>query len=70
MLFSMAELCGPCAILLQAVLFTLAYFGKPYVETPSCILRGTAFGAIVWKTRSIFHSYLIHVFTASLIINI
>ncbi len=68
LIFSLAEICGPYAIFLQAVPFTLAHFGKPYIETVSCIFGGVAFGAIAWKTRSFVYPYLIHVFLATLVI--
>ncbi len=68
LLFSLVEICGPYAILLQAVPFTLAHFGKPYVETASCIFGGAAFGYIAWKTRSFFYPYLIHLFLSSFVI--
>jgi membrane protease YdiL (CAAX protease family) len=68
LLFSLAEICGPYAILLQAVPFTLAHFGKPYIETASCIFGGAAFGYIAWKTKSFLYPYLIHLFLASFVI--
>lgn len=68
LLFSLAELCGPYAILLQAVPFTLAHLGKPYIETASCIFGGSLFGWIAWKTKSFLYPYLIHVFLASYVI--
>ncbi len=68
LLFSLAEICGPYAVLLQAVPFTLAHFGKPYIETMSCIFGGLAFGAIAWKTKSFVYPYLIHVFLATFVI--
>lgn len=68
LLFSLAEICGPYAILLQAVPFTLAHFGKPYIETASCIFGGAAFGYIAWKTKSFLYPYLIHLFLSSFVI--
>jgi len=68
LLFSLAEICGPYAILLQAVPFTLAHFGKPYIETASCIFGGVAFGYIAWKTKSFLYPYLIHLFLSSFVI--
>jgi membrane protease YdiL (CAAX protease family) len=68
LMFSLAELCGPYAILLQAVPFTLAHLGKPYIETVSCIFGGSLFGWIAWKTRSFIYPYIIHVFLASYVI--
>jgi membrane protease YdiL (CAAX protease family) len=68
LLFSLAEICGPYAILLQAVPFTLAHFGKPYIETISCIFGGAAFGYIAWRTKSFIYPYFIHLFLASFVI--
>ena len=60
LLFALYRVCGPCAIVLQAVPFTIAHFGKPELETLSCIFGGTAFGYIAWRTRSFFYPFLIH----------
>jgi membrane protease YdiL (CAAX protease family) len=68
LLFSLAEICGPYAILIQAVPFTMAHYGKPYIETLSCIFGGAAFGYIAWKTRSFLYPYLIHVFLSTYVI--
>ncbi|MDW8069256.1 MAG: CPBP family intramembrane glutamic endopeptidase [Anaerolineae bacterium] len=63
--FALYRACGPLAILLQAVPFTLAHIGKPELETLSCIFGGTAFGYIAWRTRSFLYPFLIHWFLAS-----
>jgi len=68
LLFSLAEICGPYAILLQAVPFTLAHYGKPYIETFSCIFGGAAFGWIAWKTRSFLYPFLIHLFLSTYVV--
>jgi len=60
LLFALYPVCGPYAILLQAVPFTIAHFGKPELETLSCIFGGSAFGYIAWRTRSFFYPFLIH----------
>jgi membrane protease YdiL (CAAX protease family) len=65
LLFALYPVCGPYAILLQAVPFTLAHFGKPEVETLSCIFGGSAFGYVAWRTRSFVYPYLIHWFLAT-----
>jgi len=51
LLFALYPVCGPYAILLQAVPFTIAHFGKPELETLSCIFGGSAFGYVAWRTR-------------------
>lgn len=60
LLFTLFPLCGPYAIVLQAIPFTVAHFGKPALETLSCIFGGTAFGYIAWRTRSFYYPFLIH----------
>ncbi len=64
LLFSLAEICGKWAILLQAVPFTLGHLGKPEIETLSCILGGSAFGWLAWETESFLYPFLLHVFVA------
>lgn len=64
LLFALYRACGPLALLLQAVPFTLAHIGKPELETLSCIFGGTAFGYIAWRTRSFLYPFLIHWFLA------
>ncbi len=68
LIFSLAEICGPYAILLQAVPFTLAHYGKPFIETFSCIFGGAAFGWVAWKTRSFLYPFLIHLFLSTYVI--
>jgi membrane protease YdiL (CAAX protease family) len=62
LLFALYPVCGPYAILLQAVPFTIAHFGKPELETLSCIFGGSAFGYVAWRTRSFLYPFLIHWF--------
>jgi len=64
LLFALYRACGPLALLLQAVPFTMAHFGKPELETLSCIFGGTAYGYVAWRTRSFFYPFLIHWFLA------
>ena len=68
LMFSLVEICGPYAILLQAVPFALAHYGKPFIETFSCIFGGVAFGWVAWKTRSFLYPYLIHLFLSSYVV--
>jgi len=65
LLFALYRACGPLALVLQAVPFTLAHIGKPELETLSCIFGGTAFGYVAWRTRSFLYPFLIHWFLAS-----
>ncbi len=62
LLFALIPICGPYAILLQAVPFTMAHIGKPELETLSCIFGGSLFGFIAWRTRSFLYPFLIHWF--------
>ncbi|MGQ9466322.1 MAG: CPBP family glutamic-type intramembrane protease [Anaerolineae bacterium] len=65
LLFALYRACGPLALLLQAVPFTMAHIGKPELETFSCIFGGAAFGYIAYRTRSFLYPFLIHWFLAS-----
>lgn len=60
LLFGLYRICGPHAIVLQAVPFTIAHFGKPELETLSCIFGGSAFGYVAWRTGSFLYPFLIH----------
>ncbi len=60
LLFALYRTLGPYAIVLQAVPFTIAHFGKPELETLSCIFGGSAFGYVAWRTRSFLYPFLIH----------
>ncbi len=68
LLFGLWKICGPYALILQAVPFTLAHYGKPELETWSCIFGGALFGYIAWKTESFFYPFLIHWYLNTLLI--
>ena len=68
LLFALYPVCGPYAIILQAVPFTIAHYGKPELETLSCIFGGSGFGYVAWRTRSFLYPFLIHWFIATFII--
>jgi membrane protease YdiL (CAAX protease family) len=68
LLFTLLPICGPYAIILQAIPFTIAHFGKPELETLSCIFGGTAFGYIAWRTRSFLYPFFIHWYITSITI--
>jgi uncharacterized protein len=65
-LFALFPICGPYAIILQAVPFTIAHFGKPELETISCIIGGPVFGYIAWRTRSFFYPFAIHIYLTTI----
>lgn len=65
LLFALYRVCGPHAIVLQAVPFAIAHFGKPELETLSCIFGGSAFGYVAWRTRSFLYPFLIHWFLST-----
>jgi membrane protease YdiL (CAAX protease family) len=60
LLFSLVQLMGPTAIIVQAVPFALAHLGKPELETITTVIGGSIFGWVAWRTRSFFYPYLIH----------
>lgn len=62
-LFALADLVGgDWAVLLQAIIFTLAHQGKPQLETLSCIVGGSAFGWVALTTGSFYYPFLVHLF--------
>jgi membrane protease YdiL (CAAX protease family) len=60
LIFTLARLVGPNAILLQAVPFALAHLGKPQVETLTTLLGGAYFGWLSWRTRSFLYAFALH----------
>jgi membrane protease YdiL (CAAX protease family) len=62
LLFGLYRVCGPYAIVLQAVPFAIAHLGKPELETLSCIFGGSGFGYVAWRTGSFLYPFLIHWF--------
>ncbi len=67
-LFGLARVAGPNAVLLQAVPFALAHVGKPELETMSTIFGGAGFGFVAWRTRSFVYPWLIHCFVTIFVI--
>ena len=70
LLFSLLPVCGPYALLLQAVPFALAHLEKPELETLSCIFGGTAFGYVAWRTRSFYYPFLIHWYLGTVVLSL
>jgi membrane protease YdiL (CAAX protease family) len=60
LMFTLLRTIGPLAILLAAVPFTFAHFGKPELETLSTLLGGSIFGWLDWRTGSILYSAAAH----------
>jgi membrane protease YdiL (CAAX protease family) len=60
LLFALARIAGPNAIVLQAIPFAIAHQGKPELETLSTIFGGAAFGWVAWRSRSFLYPFLIH----------
>ncbi len=66
-LFGLYRIAGPSAVVLQAVPFAMAHYGKPPLETLSTIFGGTAFGWLAWRTRSFVYPFLIHWFVMTFV---
>lgn len=62
LLFGLKEKFGEGAILLQMIPFVLLHFGKVEIETVSTILTGILFGYIVYRGKSYWPAFFIHVF--------
>ncbi len=60
LLFALYRVCGPYAIVLQAVPFAIAHFSKPEIKTLSTLLGGSAFGYVAWRTGSFLYPFIIH----------
>jgi membrane protease YdiL (CAAX protease family) len=60
LMFTLLRTVGPLAVLLAAVPFTFAHFGKPELETLSTVLGGSIFGWLDWRTGSILYSAAAH----------
>jgi membrane protease YdiL (CAAX protease family) len=62
LIFGLRERFGEGAVLIQMIPFTLLHIGKPEIETVGCILSGTYFGYVAYRTNSIWPAFLIHLF--------
>ena len=60
LLFALIDTFGPRAILIQAVPFALAHFGKPEWETYTSIAGGLLSGWVTYRVRSFYPAWLIH----------
>ena len=62
LIFGLKDRFGEGAILIQMIPFALLHVGKPEIETVGCILSGTYFGFVVYRTNSVWPAVIIHVF--------
>jgi membrane protease YdiL (CAAX protease family) len=62
LIFGLKDRLKEGSILVQMIPFVMVHFGKPEVETLSTILTGLYFGFIVYRTRSYWPAFLIHLF--------
>ncbi|MCP4136307.1 MAG: CPBP family intramembrane metalloprotease [bacterium] len=62
LLFGLKDKFGEGAILIQMIPFTIFHFGKPEVETISCIITGIYFGYVAYRGKSFWPAYIIHLF--------
>jgi membrane protease YdiL (CAAX protease family) len=61
-LFGLKETFGESAILVQMIPFAILHIGKPEIEAVGCLITGIYFGYVAYRTRSIWPSFLIHLF--------
>jgi len=68
LLFALYRVCGPYAIVLQAIPFAIAHFSKPEIETLSTLFGGSVFGYVAWRTGSFLYPFIIHWCLATLVV--
>lgn len=49
------------SILIQVIPFTMLHFGKPEIETFSCVITGLVWGYIAYRGNSFWPAYIMHV---------
>lgn len=62
LLFGLKERFDKASIIIQMVPFVLLHFGKPEIETLSCIITGLWFGWIAYRGKSFWPAFIIHIF--------
>jgi uncharacterized protein len=62
LIFGLKEKFGESAILLQMVPFVLTHIGKVEIETISTIITGILFGWVVYRAKSFWPAFFIHLF--------
>lgn len=63
-LFGLKERFGGGAVFVQMVPFALLHLHKPGLEAAGCVVSGTYFGYLAWRTGSLWPAYLIHLAAA------
>lgn len=61
LLFGLKDKFKEGSILVQMIPFVLLHFGKPEIETISCIFTGIYFGYVVYRGNSFWPAYIIHI---------
>jgi membrane protease YdiL (CAAX protease family) len=62
LLFGLKEKFQEGSILLQMVPFALLHLSKPELETISTIITGILFGYVVYRGKSFWPAFIIHLF--------
>lgn len=62
LIFGLKEKFGEGAILLQMIPFVILHFGKVEIETISTIITGILFGWVVYRGKSFWPAFFIHLF--------
>jgi membrane protease YdiL (CAAX protease family) len=68
LMFALARLFGPIALVIALFPFTLTHLTKPEAELLSTFAGGAVYGWVAWRTRSIVWGALAHVYIVTLII--
>jgi len=62
LLFGLKDRLKEGAILVQMIPFVLLHLGKPEIETISTVITGIYFGWVVYRSKSFWPAYIIHLF--------
>jgi len=62
LLFGLKDKFKEGSILIQMIPFVITHFGKPEIETVSCIITGILFGFIAYRGKSYWPILIIHIF--------
>lgn len=63
-LFGLKDRFGGGAVFVQMAPFALLHLHKPGLEAAGCVVSGTYFGYLAWRTGSLWPAYLIHLVAA------
>ena len=62
LLFGLKDKFKEASILIQTIPFVLLHFGKPELDTISCLVTGVLFGYIAYRGKSFWPVFIIHLF--------